>query len=355
MSNSIDICRTCLKIKPPENCKNISPIVENDNSDILEMLSYSIPELDIFLVVDPVICDNCITALKASFKFKLECIKNEEKLLKYSNNATSKVDLRMFKSSKNILEKMKENNNNDKEPEKMNIVEVETTKIEEENPKKSPLRKSKKIERNVPMNSKGCLGCKMKIRDPSYHSKVNIGPFVCYTCNKEVNDIQDLRKHILGHVKPRSCKICHKMFRDLECLRRHFRVHTQVNPYTCKLCQKQFRQKHNLSQHLNMHLGSENVSCKYCNKVFSTKYNAKVHMQNSHRTKEVCDLCGQTFCNKAALVEHLHSTSESCGSTFKERREIKEEIFVDVEGTVEDDVKIEPETDDPDAYIDVVF
>lgn len=37
------VCRTCLQIISPETCRSIKE-VEN-NSDILEMLSYSIPEM----------------------------------------------------------------------------------------------------------------------------------------------------------------------------------------------------------------------------------------------------------------------------------------------------------------------
>ncbi|KAG5889552.1 hypothetical protein JTB14_024959 [Gonioctena quinquepunctata] len=312
------------------------------------MLSYSIPELDIFLVEDPVICESCITSLEAAFKFKTECLRNEEKLLKHSENAGPKIDLQVFAKTTRIPIKMKENNNN-REPDTMKIVELEKEVAVKS--RKEFQNKSKKNQKYPSMRCQGCVGCKKKLyNDPRIHSKINIGPFECYTCHKEFSDIQILRKHVLNHVKQRKCKICYKMFRDLESLRRHFRVHTQISPYTCELCQKQFRQKHNLSQHLHMHSGSAKVSCTFCHKAFSTKYNAKVHMENTHKTKEVCDLCGETFCTKAALVEHLQTTTETCGNTLKIKKEI-EECPVDIDPQVNEGcIKTEPETVNPDFH-----
>lgn len=38
-----------------------------------------------FLVTNPVICNKCLYKLQTAFEFKTECLKNEEKLMKYTD------------------------------------------------------------------------------------------------------------------------------------------------------------------------------------------------------------------------------------------------------------------------------
>lgn len=149
--------------------------------------------------------------------------------------------------------------------------------------------------------------------DPSHHIKTNHSPFICFYCNKTLDKMINLRRHILGHLKQRKCKICGKGFRDLTVLRRHLWSHTGAKLFSCDLCPKRFQQKHCLDEHMFKHQGNDIIKCNQCHKLFSTKYNAKVHMRTVHQTAQPCDLCGETFLSKRELIKHLETNSKSCG------------------------------------------
>lgn len=157
----------------------------------------------------------------------------------------------------------------------------------------------------------------MNSLDPIYHLKTNFSPFTCYHCNKKLDKIIDLRRHILSHVKQRRCKICGKGFRDLTVLRRHLWSHTGAKQFACNLCPKKFQQKQCLDQHVLKHQGNDKIKCVYCQKLFSTRYNAKVHMRTMHKKVDSCDLCGKNFVSKQELVKHLETSSKSCGNVVK--------------------------------------
>ncbi|XP_018566056.1 zinc finger protein 37 homolog isoform X2 [Anoplophora glabripennis] len=325
MDNKL-ICRLCLRKEHPRYCKTVSPLEENEEScNILEMLSYCIPEIDIFLVVDPVICLRCINLLEAAFNFKTECLKIEEKLLTLSQTIDSKIDLNCF------YKNLKTVNNNDHTLINMSETEgIEVIKIE-----RALEQKSESGKKGTNFNCDKCYGCKNKFKDPSYHNKVYVSPFICYNCGKQANTIEQFRKHITKHRRQRKCKVCQKNFRDLTQLTVHLRTHTGSKPFSCKLCGKSFRQKHNRDQHLRAHRGDSTVKCNVCDKVFSTKYNLKVHVQNTHVKKPRCELCGAGFYTKSALIKHLETDLETCGKT------IKTEILAGP--PAEDFIKTEPE------------
>lgn len=185
-----------------------------------------------------------------------------------------------------------------------------------ENAKTLKKEHKKKIE-NRDIESERCSGCEISSPDPRYHSKTNHSPFFCYHCNKKIDRIIDLRKHMLGHVKQRVCKLCGKGFRDLTVLRRHLLCHTGAKSFSCTLCPKKFQQKYCLDQHLFKHQGRDDIKCTVCHKLFSTKYNAKIHMKTMHRKIEVCDLCGEKFNSKSEFVKHLETNSRKCGRITK--------------------------------------
>ncbi|KAJ8954479.1 hypothetical protein NQ314_007085 [Rhamnusium bicolor] len=185
MANRL-ICRTCLKKERPEYCKNISPEQENEEtSNILEMLNYCVPELDIHLVMNPVICRSCINMLETAFKFKTECLKIEEKFLKYSHSHSmnSKVCARStllttIMSPFPFLETIN-----------VKAIKVERTSINDDHIDKLKDVKNKKVnngKKTSKFSCAKCYGCEKKLTDPSYHSKLYQSPFKCYNCGKQV-------------------------------------------------------------------------------------------------------------------------------------------------------------------------
>ncbi|KAJ8916555.1 hypothetical protein NQ315_000198 [Exocentrus adspersus] len=322
------ICRLCLRREHPRYCKNVSAVEGNEESTtILEMLNSCIPEIDVFMVVDPMICLRCINLLEAAFNFKTECLKVEEKLLGlgFSETNDPKVDLHYFYNQVQAL------NNNDQVIPSDDMNALEVIKIE-----RTAEQKPKPRHSNTSFDCKKCYGCQNKFKDPSYHNKVYISPFICYNCGKHSVTIEEFRKHITKHRRQRKCKVCQKNFRDLTQLTVHLRTHTGSKPFICNLCGKAFRQKHNRDQHLRQHSGDSTVRCNVCDKSFSTKYNLKVHVQNTHVRKPMCELCGATFYTKSALIKHLETDLETCGTP-----QIKVEIAPGP--TPEELVKQEPE------------
>ncbi|KAJ8972763.1 hypothetical protein NQ317_006279 [Molorchus minor] len=305
------------------------------------MLNYCVPELDLNLVTNPVICDDCIHLIEVAFKFRTKCLKNEERLLKYSYSTSSKqIDLNNF--YKNIRSPTRKevttvNNNNDKVTENVYFVRVEDIKCTDSIVTNVPVRNSNRS----CFDCEKCHGCENNLNDPSYHSKQYTGPFICYNCGKQVDDIFNMRKHIMKHRKQRKCKVCQKSFRDLNCLNKHLRSHTGSKPFACTLCSKSFQEKYKLDQHIKQHNGDKTVMCKICKKVLSTTYNLKIHMKQhtgdktvmckickkvlstpsnlkvhmkQHVKKKKCELCGQIFISNMDLIQHLETNSETCGN-----------------------------------------
>ncbi|KAG5870986.1 hypothetical protein JTB14_013457 [Gonioctena quinquepunctata] len=281
------------------------------NSGVIEMLAYCVPELDMDLVLDPLICHKCKETLEITYNFKMLCIRSEEWLLKYSHKVNSKVEI--LEIHQDLLEE----------------------KVQERKCETSPTRISPIF------NCANCLGCCNKINAPEHHSKVRNEPFTCYHCGDKMEEMRKLtrhlrthlnettlvsgrylrdksfpchfcgtklkttqgyEKHLTTHQRKAKCKVCGKFFKDLTSLRNHLRGHGSYKTFDCDICRKQFKlQRNYLKHYLEVH--SDNTKNMECSESLPG---------------EICELCGETFANKAKLEEHLLTDFETCGNYVRE-------------------------------------
>ncbi|KAJ8706544.1 hypothetical protein PYW07_012622 [Mythimna separata] len=174
------------------------------------------------------------------------------------------------------------------------------------------------------------------------HLKLHEGPLPraeCNICHKMVRVIQ-LKYHIQRHQnKSRfECSECNKTFSHLATYQAHLkysRAHAseQVFKFPCPMCNKGYPTKEAMQDHFNyQHLGKTVHKCPICEKPIASRANVEKHMMRVHSQKKekprnhVCQECGKAFTDKKALTQHevIHSgerplSCDICQQTFKQK------------------------------------
>ncbi|CAH1642766.1 unnamed protein product [Spodoptera littoralis] len=174
------------------------------------------------------------------------------------------------------------------------------------------------------------------------HLKLHEGPLPrseCPICHKMVRVIQ-LKYHIQRHQnKSRyECTDCNKTFSHLATYQAHLkysRAHAseQVFKFPCPMCKKGYPTKEAMQDHFNyQHLGKTTHKCPICNKPIASRANVDKHMMRIHGQKKekprthICQECGKPFTDKKALTQHevIHSSErplscDICQQTFKQK------------------------------------
>ncbi|XP_050556897.1 zinc finger and BTB domain-containing protein 41 isoform X2 [Spodoptera frugiperda] len=174
------------------------------------------------------------------------------------------------------------------------------------------------------------------------HLKLHEGPLPrseCPICHKMVRVIQ-LKYHIQRHQnKSRyECTDCNKTFSHLATYQAHLkysRAHAseQVFKFPCPMCKKGYPTKEAMQDHFNyQHLGKTIHKCPICNKPIASRANVDKHMMRIHGQKKekprthICQECGKAFTDKKALTQHevIHSgerplSCDICQQTFKQK------------------------------------
>uniref|UniRef100_A0A2A4J9S1 C2H2-type domain-containing protein n=1 Tax=Heliothis virescens TaxID=7102 RepID=A0A2A4J9S1_HELVI len=174
------------------------------------------------------------------------------------------------------------------------------------------------------------------------HLKLHEGPLPraeCTICHKMVRVIQ-LKYHIQRHQnKTRyDCEDCNKTFSHLATYQAHLkysRAHAseQVFKYPCPMCNKGYPSKQAMQDHFNyQHLGKTVHKCPICEKPIASRANVEKHLMRVHGQKKekprnhICQECGKAFTDKKALTQHevIHSgdrplSCDICQQTFKQK------------------------------------
>ncbi|XP_037869713.1 zinc finger protein 845 isoform X2 [Bombyx mori] len=174
------------------------------------------------------------------------------------------------------------------------------------------------------------------------HLKLHDGPLPrdeCPICHKMVRSTQ-LKYHVQRH-KSKSryeCEECNKVFSHLATYQAHLkyaRAHAteQVLKYPCPMCNKGYPTKEAMQDHFNyQHLGKTAHKCPVCEKPIASRANVVKHVMRVHGEKKekprnhACGMCRKRFTDKKALTQHevIHSrerplTCDICQQTFKQK------------------------------------
>ncbi|CAG4969820.1 unnamed protein product [Colias eurytheme] len=174
------------------------------------------------------------------------------------------------------------------------------------------------------------------------HLKLHEGPLPrekCPICSKLVRVVQ-LKYHIQRHKDSSKfeCAECNKVFSHLATYQAHLkyaRAHATeiVFKYPCPMCNKGYPTKEAMQDHFNyQHLGKTTHKCPICNKPIASKANVEKHIMRVHREKKekpknhICNQCGKGFSDRKALNQHaaIHSgerplSCDICAQTFKQK------------------------------------
>ncbi|CAB3241006.1 unnamed protein product [Arctia plantaginis] len=174
------------------------------------------------------------------------------------------------------------------------------------------------------------------------HLKLHEGPLPreeCPICHKMVRIIQ-LKYHIQRHENKKriECVDCNKIFSHLATYQAHLkysRAHAsdQVFKFPCPMCNKGYPTKEAMQDHFNyQHLGKTSHKCPVCDKPIASRANVEKHMMRVHGEKKekprnhVCQVCGKGFTDRKALTQHevIHSgerplACDICAQTFKQK------------------------------------
>ncbi|XP_066245736.1 zinc finger protein 214-like [Euwallacea similis] len=361
-STKDQICRTCLG---PIDCESFTVLIPSNPDAYLDsMLLMCLPELDLSLSRDPVMCKKCLGYLQKLHQLKRACLDIEEELRCHKlQRGDETVDLcavvaeRLVKKSFDMSGVHVKSEVDDEalmEDEEAGIV----VKEEQINVKMEEFLLQAGIGL-IRINNGNTIPSQGNNLDQETHTRIS-GPcdLKCDICDKSFSTLWNMQRHKLNHTgekrfecpycqmrysqkhimekhirsrhtgeRPFKCDQCPKTFTAKSNLNSHYKTHQGIRPYTCDICGHTFGQKSNLKKHIIGHSESVRIKefqCEVCLKWFATKYNLHSHMEIHTGDKpHECDLCGETFRHTMNLKVHklAHAgknpyTCTSCGMQF---------------------------------------
>ncbi|KAK4304469.1 hypothetical protein Pmani_023592 [Petrolisthes manimaculis] len=181
-----------------------------------------------------------------------------------------------------------------------------------------------------------CRTCHKELADISLfpvHQRQCDGHLACPHCHAKFVNKVTYTKHLEGH-KRNVCSKCSQSYCSHKKLKAHMKSDHNYNLisklYPCHKCSRKFLKRSSLYHHLKVHAVGSEVVCQKCGVICVDQESYELHMDEhlkstkfrchictasfkrrqqyddhlKHHKKNKCEICGQPFTTKRALVRH---------------------------------------------------
>lgn len=176
-----------------------------------------------------------------------------------------------------------------------------------------------------------CKICKKELPDISLfmaHQRQCEGHLSCTICQaKFVHKVTYIR-HMEGH-KRNICSKCSQSFCSHKKLKAHMKSEHNFDllskTYPCHMCSRSFLKRSSLYYHLKVHASDEEEVCQKCGAFIKGTEPFNLHMADHHKaTKFHCHICSASFKRRQQyddhLMHHKKNRCEICGQPFTTKR-----------------------------------
>lgn len=122
---------------------------------------------------------------------------------------------------------------------------------------------------------------------------------------------ESVEKSISNRIVEYECDICSKRFNSRNKIRQHLTTHMNEDrrKFLCVACGNQFCSKFGLTQHIRaIHDKEQRFQCTKCNRRFAHKHNLKTHMNRHDGIRPyACNVCTKAFYDSSTLNVHTKS------------------------------------------------
>ncbi|XP_044272663.1 zinc finger protein 521-like [Tribolium madens] len=371
-SNAVhEVCRICFRLLREEEIVKLYDERE-DIKELKYMLQFILPELDLEIYTNVVVCTKCRELLTYSCQLRQSWICTEEKLQKLVEEKKSMInsasDLVIVTDS-SVGDVMTEHDRDVT----TNHFDHDYEKIVEKAPEKHEVQVvTRRVLQNLPEATDSIIsshGVLRKKKVNFFYKGVNLttthaviglprrrkggaatwaeGPYICEMCAFSTKSLGSFQRHLRKRanedcsmkkkpkIKAFKCDNCDQLFTSQQRLKQHFSKH-QI--YRCGICDKDFKLNSVLQKHIkHVHLKDYNYyQCHMCGKQFCYRNSLKAHLI-THNAKTIkCDLCPKKFATRVVLKKHLrnvHSdapplTCHYCGKSIKFKNSLEKHIQV---------------------------
>ncbi|XP_071052432.1 zinc finger protein 271-like [Onthophagus taurus] len=156
----------------------------------------------------------------------------------------------------------------------------------------------------------------------------NILILTCGECLKVFTTIEGLKCHKRIHSKdPFKCKYCGREYLSLKSLNRHELMHTKRKLHVCKICNITISRDTNLKKHLMVHLKDRPYQCEGCTKGFNRSEDLDIHKNKCKGQKiYTCNICAKGFNREDSCMVHekMHEDQQYVLPTLESLDNIQE-------------------------------